>query len=66
MTTSVRSKIAELTADCNSRTDLDKLISRNGGLGGLFRAHFQGADQAEFMYEWDSRKLAIRHMTREK
>ena len=60
----VREKIAELTKSCHAQTDLDAIVSSAGGLGKLFATEFPGADRAEFAYEWDSRKLQIRSMTR--
>lgn len=60
----VRAKIAELTKDVRSQTDLDALVSRFGGLGNLFNTEFSGADRGEFMYEWDSMKLSIKKQTR--
>jgi len=56
----VRDKIAELTASARSQIDLDAVVSRAGGLGNLFRSEFPGAALDEFMYEWESRKLAFR------
>lgn len=62
----VRTKIAELTANVRSQTDLDAIVSRAGGLGNLYRNEFQGVALDEFMYEWGSRKLAFGgRMTRE-
>lgn len=55
----VRTKIAELTANVRSQTDLDAIVSRAGGLGNLYRTEFQGVALDEFMYEWESRKLAF-------
>ena len=61
----IRTKIAQLTADVRSQTDLDAIVSRAGGLGNLFRAEFPGVDQGEFLYEWEGMKLKIKHMTME-
>lgn len=62
----VREKIAELTRDCKSQVDLDAVVSRHGGLGEIFRTQFPGVARDEFVYEWESRKLAFRgRMTKE-
>jgi hypothetical protein len=58
---SVREKIASLTADCKTQIDLDAFVVRVGGLDQLFKTEFSGVSVSEFMYEWDSRKLAIRN-----
>lgn len=60
----VREKIASLTADCKTQIDLDAFVVRVGGPGQLMRTEFPGVSASEFMYEWDSRKLAIKKMTR--
>jgi hypothetical protein len=57
-----REKIAELTKDAKTQVDLDAIVAKAGDLGGLYRAHFQGTDIGEFLYEWDSRKVSIRKM----
>ena len=65
-TMNVRTKIAELTSNVRSQSDLDAVVSRAGGLGNLYRADFPGVTLDEFMYEWESRKLAFGgRMTRE-
>ncbi len=60
MEMSVREKIAEITKDAKTQTDLDAIVSRAGGLGELFKKEFPGADAGEFLYEWDSRKMTIK------
>lgn len=60
----VRNKIAELTKDVRSQTDLDAIVARVGGLGNLFNTEFTSADRGEFMYEWDSMRLSIKKQTR--
>ena len=62
MEMSVREKIAEITKDVKTQTDLDAIVSRAGGLGNLFKTEFPGVDQGEFLYEWDSRKIQIKKM----
>ena len=62
----IRTKIAEFTANVRTQTDLDAVVSRAGGLGNLYHTEFPGVALDEFMYEWESRKLAFRgRMTQE-
>lgn len=55
----VRTKITELTANVTSQVDLDAVVSSYNGLGNLYRTEFPGVALDEFMYEWESRKLAF-------
>ena len=62
----VRTHLAEITKNAHCQLDLDVIVARAGGLGNLFRAEFPGVAPDEFMYEWESRKLAFNgRMTRE-
>ena len=55
----VRTKLAELTANVRTHVELDALVARAGGIGGLFRTEFPGCAADEFLYEWESMKLKI-------
>lgn len=62
----VRAKIATLTAGIRSQVDLDAVVAGAGGLSNLHRTEFPGVAIDEFLYEWESRKLAFGgRMTRE-
>lgn len=56
----VRTKLAELTVNVRTQIELDALVSSAGGLGNLYRTEFPNVAADEFMYEWESMKLAIR------
>jgi len=65
-TMNVREKIAEITTGCRSQVDLDAVVSKYNGLGNIYSTEFPGVARDEFMYEWESRKLAFRgRMTRD-
>ena len=57
----IRTRLAEITKNCRTQTDLDAIVSRAGGLGNLFHAEFPAGDPGEFSYEWESIKLQIKH-----
>ncbi|MDH3563660.1 MAG: hypothetical protein OEN49_09750 [Gammaproteobacteria bacterium] len=56
----IRTRLAEITKNARSQTDLDAIVSRYGGLNNLFRNEFPSGDAGEFLYEWESIKLQIR------
>ena len=60
----IRTRIAEITENARSQTDLDAIVTRAGGLGALFAAEFPGVAMDEFLYEWDSLKISIKHEVR--
>ena len=60
----IREKLAELTKSATCQTDIDAIVSRAGGLGGLRDAEFAGSDVGAFMYEWEAMKMAIKKQTR--
>jgi hypothetical protein len=60
MTTSIRDRIEDATKNAKSQSDMDALVA-----GGLLRTLVaEGYPADEIMYEWDSRKLHFRKMTR--
>ena len=55
----VRAHLTEITKNARCQLDIDVIVARAGGLGNLFRTEFPGIALDEFMYEWESRKLAF-------
>jgi hypothetical protein len=64
MKMTVREKIAELTAGVKSQSDIDSLVAKYNGLGGLVKSEFSGCNASEFMYEFESMKLKFKKQTR--
>jgi hypothetical protein len=59
--TTIRTRLAELTASCKTQLDLDAIVST---VVRTIRSEFPAASASEIMYELDCRKQSFRKMTR--
>ena len=59
----IREQIADLLTGCKSQTDIDAVVTKNGGIGKIC-ATIAGERYSDFGIEWDSAKMNIKHMTR--